>query len=177
MMTPAATSKLSSWTWTWRRVWKKSTATWPVPQTQRTLRLCSTLWQTSSSKKTLKIVVFSEQHQSDKVGNDLTHHCHELCRVIGSRWSRPLEIQFNPHTKNHIWQPCVARQQCLAKTWANTNSNQTENLDPLGITRLRTIMKRRSNPCSGLLLKSVPLKAAESFHCRKTVNHRNLQDK
>lgn len=63
---PATTSSCSSWSWTWRRAWKKSTLTWLVPQTQETWKLCSTLWQTSSSKKTLRIAVSSKQLQSGK---------------------------------------------------------------------------------------------------------------
>lgn len=119
-MTPPSTSSCSSWNWTWRREWRKSTPTWPVPQTQRTCRLCSTLWQTSSSKKTLKIAVSSKQLQSEKRCVATTsQHCGGLCWVIGSIRGRPLTIQCDPRIANHIWQSCVAKQLLLTITWAN----------------------------------------------------------
>lgn len=143
-MMPATTSRHSSWIWTWRRVWKKSTPTWPVPQTQRTSRLCSTLWQTSSSKKTLKIAVFSKQFQSEKRCAVTTlYHTQGLCwyRLIGSRWARPLPIQFNPHLANHIWTILC----CQATTSGYNTSKQKpkpHKIRPFGMKRIMGSIKQ-----------------------------------
>lgn len=63
MKMPATTSRLNFRIWTWRRVWRRSTHTWPVPRTQRTSRSCLTLWQTLSSKKTLRTAVCSKHYR------------------------------------------------------------------------------------------------------------------
>lgn len=118
---PATTSSRSSWNWIWRRAWKKSTATWPVPQPQGTSRLCSTLRQTSSSKKTLKVAVSSKQLKGEKrcaVTTSQPCQGRSWYRIIGSRWGRPQRIWFNSRTYQAI--------MCCLATTSDHDVNQLE---------------------------------------------------
>lgn len=133
----ATTSSRSSWSWTWRRAWKKSTLTWLVPQTQKTWKLCSTLWQTSSSKKTLRIAVSSKQLQSGKKVR--SEHATSLPEPVSVKTNR-VKIRAQLYQLNLI----MSGHPALP-------SNGIISSDQLRLLRMRKIIRSKKQFLSGLI--------------------------